>query len=132
MHGPACPKCGTIYEWSCGEIEELVVGPKLYFCERCMNLFILWPDEVYAIQRRLRNLEDGPSSGLPVFRRLRLEEAGLEAREPRPREPVVRILRGVYRGSCAFVVHATDSKVLVRVRFTRVFLWLRHGDYRAE
>lgn len=52
--GPPCPHCGAIYEWTCGEIEELVTCPKIYFCGECRGMFILDAEEVTALQERYR------------------------------------------------------------------------------
>lgn len=52
--GPQCPHCGAVYEWTCGELEEQVTAPKVYFCQDCRGLFILTPDEVEALQDRFR------------------------------------------------------------------------------
>lgn len=52
--GPQCPHCGAIYEWTCGELEEQVTAPKVYFCQECRELFILAPDDVIALQERFR------------------------------------------------------------------------------
>lgn len=52
--GPQCPHCGAVYEWTCGELEEQVTAPKVYFCQDCRGLFILTPDEVEALQERFR------------------------------------------------------------------------------
>lgn len=52
--GPQCPHCGAIYEWTCGELEEQVTSPKVYFCQECREMFILGPDEIVALQDRFR------------------------------------------------------------------------------
>jgi hypothetical protein len=52
--GPQCPHCGAIYEWTCGELEEQITAPKVYFCQECRELFILAPDDVIALQERFR------------------------------------------------------------------------------
>lgn len=52
--GPQCPHCGAIYEWTCGELEEQVTSPKVYFCQECREMFILGPDEIGALQDRFR------------------------------------------------------------------------------
>lgn len=52
--GPQCPHCGAVYEWTCGELEEQVTAPKVYFCQDCRGLFILTPEEVEALQERFR------------------------------------------------------------------------------
>lgn len=52
--GPQCPHCGAIYEWTCGELEEQVTAPKVYFCQECRELFILAPEEIAALQERFR------------------------------------------------------------------------------
>lgn len=52
--GPQCPHCGAVYEWTCGELEEQVTAPRIYFCQACRGMFVLAPDEVEALQRRFR------------------------------------------------------------------------------
>jgi hypothetical protein len=52
--GPSCPECQAIYEWTAGELEELVTGPKVYFCGECRALFVLSPEEATSLQERLR------------------------------------------------------------------------------
>ena len=52
--GPQCPHCGAIYEWTCGELEEQVTSPKVYFCQEGREMFILGPDEIVALQDRVR------------------------------------------------------------------------------
>lgn len=52
--GPQCPHCGAVYEWTCGELEEQVTSPKVYFCQECREMFILGPDEIVALQDRFR------------------------------------------------------------------------------
>jgi predicted nucleic acid-binding Zn-ribbon protein len=52
--GPQCPHCGAVYEWTCGELEEQVTAPKVYFCQDCRGLFILAPEEIEALQERFR------------------------------------------------------------------------------
>src|SRR5690606_6923055 len=54
LMGPQCPHCGAVYEWTCGELEEQVTAPKVYFCQDCRGLFILTPEEVEALQERFR------------------------------------------------------------------------------
>ena len=44
--GPECPHCGVTYEWTCGELEEFVTAPKIYFCERCREMFVCSPEQV--------------------------------------------------------------------------------------
>lgn len=60
--GPHCPECGSLYEWTCGELEEHVHAPKIYFCSDCRAMFILPPEEVRALQEQLRpmlQVQDG-------------------------------------------------------------------------
>ncbi len=52
--GPQCPHCGAIYEWTCGELEEQITAPKVYFCQECREMFILGPEEIMALQDRFR------------------------------------------------------------------------------
>lgn len=52
--GPQCPHCSAVYEWTCGELEEQVTAPKIYFCQECRGLFILAPEEIEALQERFR------------------------------------------------------------------------------
>lgn len=52
--GPQCPHCGAVYEWTCGELEEQVTAPKVYFCQDCRGLFILTPEEIEVLQERFR------------------------------------------------------------------------------
>jgi hypothetical protein len=48
--GPACPCCGAIYEWTEGEIDEDVMFPKIYFCQKCRHMFVLSAEEITKIQ----------------------------------------------------------------------------------
>ena len=50
--GPECPHCKAIYEWTVGEIEEVVYCPKTYICSSCYGMFILSPEEIVEIQAR--------------------------------------------------------------------------------
>jgi hypothetical protein len=52
--GPTCPHCGAIYEWTCGELEEHVTAPKVYFCQECRGLFVLSSEEIEELQERFR------------------------------------------------------------------------------
>jgi hypothetical protein len=52
--GPTCPHCGAIYEWTCGELEEHVTAPKVYFCQECRGLFVLSSEEIEDLQARFR------------------------------------------------------------------------------
>jgi hypothetical protein len=54
--GPKCPKCGTIYEWTCGELQEVAYCPKTYFCqnESCREIYVLTAEEITNLQEQLR------------------------------------------------------------------------------
>jgi predicted nucleic acid-binding Zn-ribbon protein len=64
--GPQCPHCGAIYEWTCGELEEQVTAPKVYFCQECRGLFILAPEEVEALQERFRPALEEATAPEPI------------------------------------------------------------------
>jgi predicted nucleic acid-binding Zn-ribbon protein len=76
--GPQCPHCGAIYEWTCGELEEQVTAPKVYFCQDCRGLFILSPDEVEALQERFRPALEEANAPDPM--------EDVEALEPEPQD----------------------------------------------
>lgn len=52
--GPQCPHCEAVYEWTVGELQEVVCGPKIYFCAECRGMFILTPEEIEALQTKFR------------------------------------------------------------------------------
>lgn len=54
--GPKCPKCGTIYEWTCGELQEVAYCPRTYFCqnESCREIYVLTVEEITALQEQLQ------------------------------------------------------------------------------
>lgn len=82
--GPQCPHCGAIYEWTCGELEEQVTAPKVYFCQECRGLFILTPEEVEALQERFRPALEEAAAAEPV-------EDPIEALEPEEAPQPVRV-----------------------------------------
>lgn len=53
--GPECPECGAIHEWTLSEVhEKQVLCPRYYTCPKCYALFSLDPDEIRALQRKIR------------------------------------------------------------------------------
>lgn len=123
--GPQCPHCGAIYEWTCGELEEQVTAPKVYFCQECRELFILAPDEVGALQDRFR----------PVLEESAAAEAGDlgdtgDADEPEEEGPVVEprpvrsrlalrervvVTAGPHQGATGVVVVVDGAEVMLRI-----------------
>ena len=72
-----------MYEWSCGELEESPLAPRIHFCERCHGLFIVTPEEVAELQRRYRqHRERTPLPIDPLFNNDPLRE---RERKPPPR-----------------------------------------------
>lgn len=59
--GPSCPECETVFPWTPGELEEVAFGPRVYVCASCGMVFVLEPEEVAALQVRLRSPEPEPA-----------------------------------------------------------------------
>lgn len=130
--GPQCPHCGAVYEWTCGELEEQVTAPKVYFCQECRGLFILAPDEVEALQDRFRPaLEEATSSDDPDLGDVDLDVDDAPELSPQPspvqaqarpmaegplvlRDRVV-VLSGPHQGTVGSVVVIDGDRVTLRV-----------------
>lgn len=136
--GPQCPHCGAIYEWTCGELEEQVTSPKVYFCQECREMFILGPDEIVALQDRFRpaleesaaadagDLGDTPGSededededGGDDLKPLddRLDQASPPRRRSAfgLRERVI-VTAGPYQGATGTVVVVDGGEVMLRI-----------------
>lgn len=131
--GPQCPHCGAIYEWTCGELEEQVTAPKVYFCQDCRGLFILTPEEVEALQERFRPaLEEATSPDEVDLGDLELDDAQQPERaQPQPspvqaqarptvegplqlRERVV-VVSGPHKGVTGSVAVLDGDQVTIRV-----------------
>lgn len=131
--GPQCPHCGAVYEWTCGELEEQVTAPKVYFCQDCRGLFILTPEEVEALQERFRPaLEEANSPDEADLGDLELDDAPQPERtQPQPspvqaqarptvegplqlRERVV-VTSGPHKGVIGSVAVLDGDQVTIRV-----------------
>lgn len=69
-----------MYEWSCGELEESPLAPRIHFCERCHGLFIVTPEEVAELQRRFRQYRE--RTPLPIDPLLNIDPARERERKP--------------------------------------------------
>jgi predicted nucleic acid-binding Zn-ribbon protein len=141
--GPQCPSCGAIYEWTCGELEEQITSPKVYFCQECREMFILGPDEIMALQDRFRPAleesaaadagdlgdtghedddqdEDEEDGDTPPAIDLRPLDDRLEQAPPRRvsafglRERVV-VTSGPHQGATGVVVVVDGGEVMLRI-----------------
>lgn len=131
--GPQCPHCSAVYEWTCGELEEQVTAPKVYFCQECRGLFILSPDEVEALQERFRPALEEADRNEPVDEPSEGDDDDVQA-QPQPSpvraqaspiaddddEPIVvrdrvRVVRGPHEGVVGAVAVIDDEQVTLRV-----------------
>ena len=134
--GPQCPHCGAIYEWTCGELEEQVTAPKVYFCQECRGLFILAPEEVEALQERFRPALEEATAPEPIDEPLDLpepeEEAPQQVQAPHQvqqqvgpvaededgplslRERVV-VVKGPFQGTVGAVAVIDGDRIMLRI-----------------
>ncbi len=48
--GPECPFCHKIYEWTVGELTEVVYSPRTYFCAKCYGIFTVDAETLAELQ----------------------------------------------------------------------------------
>lgn len=139
--GPQCPHCGAVYEWTCGELEEQVTAPKVYFCQDCRGLFILTPDEIEVLQERFRPaLEEADRAGEPCDTSDQSDDDDAQQPQPQPSpvlaqaspivdedendddapEPLllrerVRVVGGPYEGIVGAVAVIDNEQITLRV-----------------
>lgn len=89
-YGPNCPSCEANAEWTEGEINEPIFGPKTYCCSYCYHFYVLTIEEIEWYQAKAAETYGGATEFTPEteadwLKARELYEKG-EPLEPEPPE----------------------------------------------